>query len=273
LIICIGEKYNRKKHIKAVQVPDSRILEITWTIIPLLLVLLMFYYGFIAFMPMRKIPKDAIIVKVHARMWKWSFEYDNGKKSDTLVVPLNKPVALEMTSQDVIHSFYVPAFRVKEDVVPGKITHMWFIAEEPGEYDVMCAEYCGLRHSYMETKVKVVSDTSYKIWFEQSSTKSAIETNPGYLIIKKNNCIACHSLDGPRLVGPSFKGLYGSVRTVFTNGVKRQCKADDDYIKESIYFPNNDVEDGFPKGVMQSYKNVISEKDINDIINFLKTVH
>ena len=157
---------------------------------------------------MRNAPKDAMVVKVIAKMWTWEFEYPGNKISKELTVPLNKPVKLEMTSLDVIHSLFIPAFRVKEDVLPKMTTTIWFIPQREGVYEILCAEYCGLRHSYMEAKAKVVSQAGYDAWYAALPLKAASEPE-GLAIMKKNACMGCHSLDGTKLVGPSLKGIFG----------------------------------------------------------------
>lgn len=263
-------RYRKSKHPKAVQFKDNNIMEVTWTVIPLILVLLMFYYGYVAFTPQRNVPKDAMPVTVISKMWAWSFEYEGGKESDVLVVPLNKPVKLNLTSLDVIHSLYIPAFRIKEDCVPGKDNYMWFIGQREGEYDILCAEYCGLRHSYMEAKARVVPEAEFEKWLKELPSKS--EEPEGLTIIKKNACTGCHSLDGSKMVSSSFKGLYGKTETVITDGKERQVVIDDDYIKTSIYEPDKDLVKGLPKGVMKSYKTLISEEELNKVVEYIKSI-
>jgi len=263
-------RYRKSKHPKAIQFKDNNILEVTWTVIPLLLVLLMFYYGYIAFAPQRNVPKDAIPIKVISKMWTWSFEYEGGKESNVLVVPLDKPVKLILTSLDVIHSLYIPAFRIKEDCVPGKENYMWFIGQREGEYDILCTEYCGLRHSYMEARTKVVPEAEYQKWLKALPNKA--DEPAGLTVIKKNACTGCHSLDGSKLVSTSFKGLYGKTVTVITDGKERQVKVDDAYLKVSIYEPDKDLAKGLPKGVMKSYKTLITEDDLNKVIDYIKTL-
>lgn len=265
-------KYNRKKHPKAVDVKESKKLEVIWIVIPTLLVLLMFYYGWVGFRPMRSIPEDAYWVKATGRMWSWSFEYPNGKVSPELYVPKGKPVALKLYSPDVMHSLYIPAFRIKEDVTPGVNNKMWFTANLLGEYDILCAEYCGDRHSYMLSKVKVLEPNEFEEWVNSKNTGGA-KMAKGEELMAQNGCFACHSRDGSKVVGPSFKGLYGSKRSVFNEKNElNEITADDNYIKESIYEPNAEVVQGFPKGVMQSYKETISEDDLKQMIEFLKTL-
>lgn len=269
IMIVFVIRYNKKRHPVAVQIKDNYTLEIAWTIIPLIIVMVMFYVGYVGYMPMRTAPKDAIVIKTEGRMWEWQFTYPNGKKSRDLYVPLNKPVKLIMTSVDVIHSLYIPAFRVKEDLVPGKESMLWFIAQEEGSYDVFCAEYCGLRHSYMVSKAFVKDEPSYNEWvadFVPNETK----IYPGLDILKKNACIGCHSLDGTKLVGPSFKGIYNTERKVVTNGKTQTIIVDDAYISKSIIEPNADVAEGYPANLMQTYKGVLNKDEIKLIIDYLR---
>jgi len=264
-------KFNRKKNPKAKNVKEDMRLEVLWTVIPTILVLIMFYYGWVGYKAMRDFPEDAMHVKATGRMWSWSFEYKNGKVSPTLKVPVNKAVVLDLFSPDVLHSLYIPAFRIKEDVVPGINNKMWFEAYEEGEYDILCAEYCGERHSFMLSKVEVMSEENYNNWYgEDLSGAAPAET--GLQILQANGCTACHSLDGSRLVGPSFKGLYGGKREVLVaGGSKKSVVADEDYIKKSVYQPNSEIVDTYPQ-VMISYEKTISEEQLKQIIAYLKSV-
>lgn len=263
-------KFNKKRNPVAKNVKESKRLELAWTIIPTILVLFMFYYGWVGYAPMRNIPKDAIPVKVTGRMWSWSFEYANGKISPTLIVPIDKPVKLDLYSPDVLHSLYIPAFRLKEDVVPGVNNKMWFEAGKLGEYDILCAEYCGDKHSYMLSKVEVLTQEDFDAWYNAKDEVSSM-AEAGLKVLQANGCIACHSLDGSRLVGPSFKGLWNSNRKVLTKGILRDVKADEEYIKESIYDPGKDVVDTYPK-VMVSYKESINEEQLKQITEYLKSI-
>jgi cytochrome c oxidase subunit 2 len=171
-------KYNRKKGHKPEDIHGSILLETIWIVIPTILVMAMFYYGYIGFEEMRTYPADAMEIKVTARMWSWEFNYENGKKTDTLYVPLGRSVKLSMQSLDVNHSFYIPAFRVKEDVIAGKTNYLGFKPERVGSYDVACAEYCGLQHSMMYTKV-VVSENEFTAWLEKEEENNNVETGDG----------------------------------------------------------------------------------------------
>jgi cytochrome c oxidase subunit 2 len=157
-------RYRAKKNPKPENITGSTTLEIVWTVIPLILVLAMFYYGWQGFKLMRNVPPDAMTVKVTGRMWQWSFEYSNNKKSDSLYVPVGKPVKMEIQSADVNHSFYIPAFRIKEDAVPGRTNYLWFLADEIGRYDIMCAEYCGMNHAYMLNKIIALPEEEFNKW-------------------------------------------------------------------------------------------------------------
>ena len=263
-------KYRKQKNPKAENIEGNNTLEVVWTIIPTILVLIMFYYGWVGYQPMREVPEDAMTVKAYGQMWSWSFEYEDGRRSEELVVPLNQPVRLDLISQDVLHSLYIPAFRIKEDLVPGKDNYMWFIPQEPGEYDILCAEYCGERHSYMLSKVRVLPKEEYEQWYTEKLGKS--DDPPGLQILKQNACLSCHSQDGSRLVGPTFKGMWGREEVVITDGEERTITVDEEYIKRSIYSPDADVVKGFNAGQMISYANTISEEELSQIIEYLKTL-
>ena len=164
LMIFFVIKYNRKRNRKAKNIHGNMSLEITWTAIPTVLVMIMFWFGWQGYKETVNIPDDAFTVDVTAQMWKWNFKYEDGKTTDTLYVPVNKPIKLVLHSNDVNHSFFVPAFRVKKDVFPNRERLTWFIAEETGEYDIACAEYCGLNHSYMYSKIIVLEQDEFNNW-------------------------------------------------------------------------------------------------------------
>ncbi len=268
-------RYNRRKHKKAEQIEGSTALEITWTVIPILIALLMFYYGWAGYTPMNKVPDGAINVTAVGRMWSFTFLYDNGRQSPELVVPVSTPVNLKLTSLDVLHSIFIPEFRIKSDMVPGREKFMWFRSDREGEYDLYCAEYCGLRHSYMSSVVRVLPKEEYEKWYTDTTlvADTAATANPGAAgdaIMKTQGCYACHSSDGSKLVGPSYLGLYGQERTVLRNGEAVTVTADDEYITRSIYEPNSEIVQGYPEGQMQSYKGMVTPEDLVKIIEYLK---
>ena len=164
LMITFVVKYNKKKNKKAVNIHGSVPLEIIWTVIPTILVIIMFYFGWEGYVQLSNPPSNSMVVKVTAQMWSWKFEYANGVKSDTLYVPLNQPVKVLLHSNDVEHSFYVPAFKFKKDVVPNHDNIAWFLPEKLGSFDVFCSMYCGLRHSYMYSAVVVLPKKDFDSW-------------------------------------------------------------------------------------------------------------
>jgi cytochrome c oxidase subunit 2 len=270
-------RYNNKRNPVATQIHGSTTLEIVWTVIPFLLTMVMFYYGWAGWKPMQKAPKDAMEVTVYARMWNFSYEYENGKRTDTLYLPKDKPVKLNLKAMDVLHSLYIPAFRVKQDMVPNKENNfMWFEPQRVGMYEIYCAEYCGLQHSYMYSYVKVMEDSAFQSFIADTAKVASAEidspTATGKRIMQNIGCFACHSLDGSKLVGPSFKGIWGAEHTVVTGKETRKVTVDEDYIKRSIYDPNADVVEGFMKGLMITYQGQLSEEDVASITEYLKTV-
>ena len=164
LMIFFVIKYSRKRNPKAKNIHGNMGLEITWTAIPTILVMIMFWFGWEGYLETVNIPEDVMSIDVTAQMWQWSFKYEDGKTTDTLYVPVDKPIKLVLHSNDVNHSFFIPAFRVKKDVFPNRERTTWFIAEETGEYDIACAEYCGLNHSYMYTKIVVLDQVEFNNW-------------------------------------------------------------------------------------------------------------
>lgn len=180
-------KYHRKKGHKPVDIPGNVILEVIWIGIPTLLVLSMFYYGYTGFREIRDFPDDAMIIDVQAQMWKWNFNYNTGKKTDTLYVPINQPIKLEMQSLDVNHSLYIPAFRIKEDVIPNRINYLAFTPKELGDYDIACAEYCGLNHSDMYTKVVVIPRDEFDVWVNEGVADSTAAPSADSSAVAKQN--------------------------------------------------------------------------------------
>jgi cytochrome c oxidase subunit 2 len=280
LMLLFVFRYNSKKNKKAEQIEGSTTLEIIWTVIPVILAMIMFWVGWRGYLPMSKPPKDAMNVVSTARMWSFSFRYDNGRESPDLIVPVGVPVKVKLISLDVLHSFFIPEFRIKSDMVPGREKVMWFLPEREGEYNLFCAEYCGLRHSYMNSKVQVLSKEKFDAWLNDTTQIAATSTagpsqgggNAGEALIKNNGCTACHSTDGSKIVGPTFKNLFGEQQTVVKDGKETQVTADEAYITRSIYEPDAEVVQGFQKGLMQSYKGTLSEDDIAKIIEYLKTL-
>ncbi len=270
-------KYNRKKHAVAVQIEGNTFLEVTWTVIPVLLALFMFHLGWAGWKPTTKPPKDAMNITAVARMWNFMFIYDNGKQSPDLIVPVNTPVKINLISLDVIHSLFIPDFRIKSDIIPGRKKFMWFLPETEGKYKIFCAEYCGLQHSYMHSTVNVMAKDKFNTWYAESAKPVAAAGNApgaaGESIMRIQGCFACHTTDGSKLIGPSYLNLYGSQQVVLRDGKEITITANDEYIRRSILDPNADITKGFPSGLMQSFRSTISDDDIAKIIEYLKTVN
>ncbi len=263
-------KYNTKKHPpeKAENIEHYTPIEIAWTVIPTILLGIIFYYGLDSLRMQRTMPKgdDTLHVKVKAQKWSWSFEYENGKKSPELVVPINRDVKLTMTApvNDVLHSFYVPAFRTKEDIVPGLTTYLWFNATKKGKFDIQCAEYCGTRHSYMLSFVNVVDNQEYEEWLNPK----VVEVVPkGKTLLEQHGCLGCHAMDSTVLVGPGFKDIYNS-KVMLTS--KQEVLRDDQYLADAILDPDKEIVEGYFPGVMPAFKGVLSSDDVNEIIKYLK---
>jgi cytochrome c oxidase subunit 2 len=252
---------------------SSTRLEVAWTILPLGLVLVLSFIGAQDLAAVRQVDPQAMEVKVTAFQWGWLFDYpDSGIQSNTLYLPVDKQVHLVMTSRDVIHSFWVPEFRVKQDVLPGEnlMKELRITPTEIGDYKVRCAEMCGGAHALMESPVKVVSQADYDAWVgEQSNAAAQPPEERGRRLAEAQGCVTCHSLDGTRIVGPTWKGLYGAQVPLADGGT---VSADDAYLHDSIIDPNKQVHQGFPPGVMQSYQATLSDEQIKDIIEFIKTV-
>jgi len=279
VMIYFIRRYRRDKHPKAIQNEGSLKLELIWTIIPLILVLIMFYFGWMGWKPMKNPPEDAMKVTAIARMWNFKFEYENGKMTDSLYVPVNKPVVLDLKALDVIHSLYIPAFRVKEDMVPGNLKQMWFIPGQVGSYDLFCTEYCGLDHSYMYTGVRVMPEEEFAEWMKDTTAtapavdETATPAQQGFQVLKDNGCNACHSSDGSKLVGPSYQGIWGETQQVTTDGQTREITVDGEYIRRSIYDPNADIVKGFNKGLMLSYEGLVTDEEVDLIIEYIKSLN
>jgi cytochrome c oxidase subunit 2 len=261
-------KYSRKRNRVATNIEKNNTLEIIWTVIPTILVLVMFWFGWTGYKPMLTAPKGAMEIDAIAQMWKWSFKYPNGKLSDSLVVPVNEPVKLNLISKDVLHALYIPSFRLKHDVVPGDEEMMWFKAEKLGTYDILCAEYCGQLHSYMLSSVQVVNRDEYDQWLAAKEDTS--NQHPGLTLMKTNACFSCHTQDGSRLVGPSFKGLMGRKETVLENGKELEVVVDRDYVINSIKEPNSEIVKGYQPNLMPKLN--LSDEEINHIVDYIETI-
>jgi cytochrome c oxidase subunit 2 len=241
-------------------------LEIVWTVLPTVLVLAMFYYGWAGYLALRNVPSGALEVTATARMWSWSFTYASGRTSTKLYVPVGKPVKVELVSQDVIHGFFLPAFRVKRDIVPGMKTQAWFVATKAGSYDLFCSSYCGVGHSAMITTVEAIPEAEFAVWLQMGRGGE----HPGRKLLEKYGCLGCHSLDGTPKVGPTFKGLRGRAVTVLTGGVERTLTVDKAYLRRSILEPKADLVKGFPP-VMPTMTDLRAE-EVEVMVEFIEGI-
>ncbi len=263
----------RRKHpdqIAQDQITHNFHLELWWTIIPFFIVLALFWIGFKGYLSMSIAPHNATEVKVIGQKWSWIFEYPNGTTSDTLVVPVNEPIKLIMSSRDILHSFWVPAFRVKMDLVPNRYTSLWFEATSKGEFPIRCTEYCGTGHSDMLSSVRVVDYTAYEEWL-QNATSAGEGLTPvefGQKLFASKGCSACHNLDGTNQIGPTWKGVWGIQRKLKSGAT---VKVDENYIRNSILNPAGEIAEGY-QPVMPTYKGIITDAEIDAIIEFYKSL-
>lgn len=247
-------------------------LEIIWTVIPTILVIILFFWGFNVYLKMRVVPRNAMEIKVTGRQWFWVFDYPDGTKAmNELVVPAGKPVRLLLSSEDVIHSFYIPAFRIKMDALPNRYTETWFEATQTGTFDIFCAEYCGKGHSEMTGLVKVLTPEDYTAWRDSSLAAVPETTSPvdrGRQLFSQRACNTCHTIDGAPMVGPTFKNLYG--HTVTLEGGS-SVTADENYIRRSILEPKAEIVSGF-QPVMPTYQGLLNDRDIDALVAYIKSL-
>lgn len=246
-------------------------LEITWTAIPLMAVLVLAYAGAKTLGAIQIIDPSALQVKVTAGQWYWQFAYpEYGVSSTDLYLPVNIQVDLQMTSVDVIHSFWVPEFRVKQDILPGRTVDLRVTPSLIGNYKVRCSELCGLRHAYMEGPVTVVSQADFAKWISQQ--QSAAPPSPelrGQQLSTSYGCVNCHSIDGSKKTGPTWLHLYGS-NVKLSNGTT--VVADDDYLKTAIISANSQIVAGFPANVMPDFSTVLDQTMVESMVAYIKTL-
>jgi cytochrome c oxidase subunit 2 len=241
-------------------------LEITWSVIPLFICIGIFVWGFKGFVEMRTPPKDTVEIHVQGQKWNWVFTYASGKVDNKLHVPVDKDVRVIIQSVDVLHSLYIPAFRTKMDAVPGRYTDLWFRATKEGNYPVFCAEYCGTSHSDMITEAVVHKPGEFEAWVNESEDLPPLEL--GEKLYGMQGCKTCHTIDGSPAVGPSWKGIWGSDRKLADGST---VKVDENYITESINNPTAKIADGFAPS-MPTYQGKLSDKEINGIVEYIKSL-
>ncbi|MBI1246611.1 cytochrome c oxidase subunit II [bacterium] len=264
-------------------------LEITWSVIPSILVGVIFFYGFTGYLNMREAPEDAYEIQVYAKKWQWSFKYPNGAETTELHLPAGKPVKFLEQSADVLHSFYIPAFRIKMDCVPGRYTSTWAIpnattgsgisidGHQP--YHLFCAEYCGQQHSQMRALVYVHEPAEFEAWAEKEA--NFLETKPpaeaGAILFQRKGCVQCHSVTGDRstkYLGPPLNGQWGTERDVIPRGSSTPEKVmmDENYVRESIRQPMAKIVQGRKPGMTVFTPSLLNDKQITAIIAYLKSL-
>lgn len=273
-------RYARHRRPQAEQIEGNAWLEIAWTVIPLVLFLSMFWYGWVVWKGGRGGPSEAMAVTVTAKQFTWAFTYPGGKTTSELVLPLGRPVRLDVVSADVVHGFFVPAFRVKVDAVPGRTNTTWVTPTVEGVFDIQCTVICGPTHSYMLSKAHVVPAETYDAWVASPSTAppgpggalpppAAESDDPvvrGRAVAEEKGCTGCHSDDGSELVGPTFKGLWGR-RTVLEGG--RRVTVDEPYFVRSVRTPSAELVRGYPDAMPEEE---LTDAQIQDLIAWVKTL-
>jgi cytochrome c oxidase subunit 2 len=263
-VVYFAARYRNRKGVLAEQIEGSTPLEITWSIIPMGVFMVIFAWGAVVYFKSRTPPRDATEVYVVAKQWMWKLEHAEGQREiNELHVPVGRDVKLIMTSQDVIHSFYVPAFRMKQDVLPGRYTVAWFRATKAGTYHLFCAEYCGTQHSGMIGSIVVQEPAEYEAWMSGGSTGPLSAT--GEKIFAELGCVTCHRTDTQGR-GPNLQGVFGKP-VLLQDG--RTVTADENYIRESILDPGAKVVNGF-KPVMPTFQGLVSEEQLNALVAYVK---
>jgi cytochrome c oxidase subunit II len=274
-LIYFAFKYRRSRidpDAKTPYITDNKVLETIWIVIPSILLLAIFIYGFLVFRDFRTPPAGAEEINVTAGQWYYNFRYPDGHTEVNQVrVPVNKPVKFIMTSKDVIHGFYLPDFRVKQDILPGAYTNIWVKPRKTGSFIILCTQYCGVGHSTMNAKMIVMNQEDYDAWQKHEKKERAGNVSlaqKGHEIMEQSGCLSCHTVDGTPKIGPTLKGLFGK-QVLLTDG--KSVTADEDYIRESIYDPNAKIVKGFPP-IMPTFKTQLKDEEITEIIAYLKTL-
>lgn len=274
-LIYFAIRYRRRTREQEVETPyitGSHLLEIIWVVIPSLLLAAIFAYGYVVFRDIRTPPPGAAEINVTAKQWLYLFKYPNGRTAINEVrVPLGRPIKFILTSADVLHGFYLPEFRLKQDILPGRYTFLWLEPTRVGKFDIYCTQYCGTGHSTMRATMIVMSGKEYGNWSAAKGGKEGGAVSlpeKGQKLAAQSGCLTCHSIDGSKKIGPTWKGLYGS-KVTFTDGSTAQ--ADEQYIKEYILTPNTKVVSGY-QPVMPSFKGQLSDDDVTALIAYIKTL-
>jgi cytochrome c oxidase subunit 2 len=266
LVLVFAIRYRRGAHVDRTRPRELRGIEVAWTVAPLLVFLGLFVWAAHDFVTLYDPPPDALPVSVVAKQWMWKLQHRDGRREiNELHVPQGEPVVLTMTSEDVIHSFFVPAFRIKQDVLPGRYTRLWFTATQVGEFPLFCSEYCGSEHSAMTGRVVVMSAADYGRWLGSGPPQPSM-AQYGFALFRQLGCSGCHDARST-LHAPLLDGLYG--RAVHLQD-GRTVSADANYLRDSILLPDKDVVAGF-EPLMPSFAGQVSEEDLQALIAYLQS--
>jgi cytochrome c oxidase subunit 2 len=270
MVFFIVRYRSRPGHRETKTATHNNWLELTWSVIPTILVGVIFLWGFLSYVNARTPPDNSYEIQVIAKKWSWSFIYPNGHVDNNLHVPVDRPVTLVMSSDDVIHSLYIPAFRLKMDVVPGRYSKTWFQATAIGQHTLFCAEYCGTGHSTMSAKVVVHRSGEFEKWLDEAANfmKDLTPVEAGEILYTRRGCVQCHSIDGSAKAGPSFKGAFGQEHQMTTG---ETVVVDENYIRESILEPQAKVRAGY-RPVMPTYQGQLKDEEIAALIQFIKSL-
>ena len=267
IVFTFSIRYRKSVHPVATQIEGSTLLEATWTIIPLGLFLLVFVWGALLYFRIYNPPVNSMNIYIVGKQWMWKAEHPGGQHEiNALHVPTGQPIQLTMISQDVFHSFSIPDFRIKREVIPGRYSTVWFEATTPGTYHLFCTQYCGTNHSAMIGEITVLSPADYKKWTEESTSGMSLAQN-GERLFASMGCNSCHNGTAAAR-GPSLAGVYGSKLTL-TDG--RQILVDDAYLRNAILNPSEHVTAGFAP-IMPTYQGQISEDGLIDLVEFIKNM-
>ena len=268
LVIYFAIRYRRRSEVELPEpITGSTKLETLWTVIPAIIVMVIFTWGAKVFLSLHRAPSDATPIYVVGKQWMWKLQHLEGQREiNELHVPVGRSVKLIMSSEDVIHSFYIPAFRVKADVLPGRYTSIWFKATKPGEYHLFCAEYCGTKHSGMIGKVVAMEPVAYETWLAGGPREQSM-TARGQFLFQNFSCHTCHRADGQGR-GPALEGIFGKTISL-QNGQK--VVVDDNYLRESILTPASKVLAGY-QPVMPTFQGLVNEEALAQLLAYIKSL-
>ncbi|MBE0569666.1 MAG: cytochrome c oxidase subunit II [Deltaproteobacteria bacterium] len=276
MLIYFAVKYRRRSPDRdndTSTIEGNPLLEFLWILIPSLVVVFIFYYGWRVYTDLRVPVAGATEVHVNARQWMYEIKYPDGRTAiNEIRVPQGKPVKFILSATDVLHGFYLPDFRVKMDMIPGRITTLWLQPDRPGQYQIFCTVYCGTGHSNMLARLIVMPPGEYAEWVEHGGRDEAGEGDReplhkrGERVVKGAGCLNCHAVEGKEKIGPNFRGVYGST-VPLADGTS--VKADEEYLRESIVDPGAKVVKGYPN-VMPTYKTTLKPEEVEAVVEFLK---